>query len=224
VPAVTWRVDSSVALSRLTQDLPDWTEARLSLVRREGPWSAGGLVEYARHFDVEDVYGEVQASYQAGPVVWLMAVGGAPQADFRPDLSVRIGAERYEEHWVAGGAFTHSEYPVGPVDKFDLRFAHDVGAGVRVRVSGVALHDEQEEARFGYGIGADWAAAPGVVLDVAWSDAPETSDGVTVDVRAASLGAAFEISPGLRLRAGLLQEMRDAYDRTEISVGFARTY
>jgi YaiO family outer membrane protein len=223
-PAASWRIDAGAAYSWLTQDLPGWTEARATVSRREGEHSIGASVEYARHFSVEDVSVEVLATREFGPLVWTFAVGGAPQADFRPEVSARIGAEHYASNWYAGAAFTHAEYAVGPVDKLDLRVARDVSSAVRLRASAVILSDENDESRAGYGLGVEWRSAPGLVLDAGWSDAPESSDGITVDVRAAILGATFEVSPDLRVRAGLTHEMRGAYDRTEFSVGLARAW
>lgn len=223
-PAASWRIDAGAAYSWLTQDLPGWTEARATVTRREGEHSIGASIEYARHFGVEDASVEILATREFGPLVWTLAVGGAPQADFRPELSARIGAEHYASDWYAGAAFTHADYAVGPVDKLDLRVARDVASALRLRASAVILSDENDESRAGYGLGAEWRAAPGLVLDAGWSDAPESSDGVTVDVRAAALGASFEVSPDLRVRAGVTQEMRDAYDRTEFSVGLARAW
>ena len=223
-PAAFWRFDAGVARSTLSGGLPDWTEARLSLFRRQDATGIGLAIEQARRFDREDLYVELQASHQTGAVIWSLAVGGATNADFRPEQSVRAGAEHYGKGWYVAGEAAHAEYTAGPVEKLGIRGARDVGAGVRLQASAVAVRDENGEDRFGYGLGAVWQTAPRFALEANWSDAPESSDGMTVDVRSLVVGATLEPSPELRFRAGVTHEMRQAYDRTEVSIGLARTF
>ncbi len=218
-----WRIDASVAQSSLTKGLPDWSEARVSAYRRHGSTGLGLAIEHARRFDREDTYFEAVATYAAGSVVWSLALGGTPEADFRPEQSVRLGGDHYGAEWDMGAAFSHAEYVAGQVDKVDVRLARELGP-LRLQATGVAVHDETGRNRYGYGVGAVWKATSALAFDAGWSNAPESSDGLTVNVRSAVLGATINLSEGLRLRAGLAHEMRDAYDRTEISAGLARTF
>lgn len=219
-----WRADLGLAQSMLTQDLPDWKEARVSLFRRAGATGFGLALEHARRFEREDLFIEAQATHQIGPVTWSLALGGTPRADFRPETSVRLGAETSGAQWQFAGYLSRAEYAAGPVAKLDLRAIRNLGDTVQLFLQGGVVNDENGENHFGYGVGANWRLASAVTLDAGWSDSAESSDGATVDVQALAAGAAFEISDTLRVRVGVTHEMREAYDRTEASLGLARTF
>lgn len=219
-----WRADLSVLQSQLTQNLPTWTEGHASLFRREGSAGVGMTIEYARRFEREDLYIEGQAMQQVGDATWSIALGGAPDADFRPEASVRIGVERASGAWQFAVTAARSEYASGPVSKLDLRGVHNFGAGMQVFLQAGVVNDENRENHFGYGFGANWRLPAGPTLDAGWSDGAESSEGFTVEVQAVTVGATFEVSESVRLRAGLTHEMRDAYDRTEAGLSLARTF
>ena len=221
---IVWRLDAGAARSTLSGDLPDWTETRVSLSRRQDATGFGLAIEHARRFDREDLYVEFQATHEVGSLVWALALGVRPNADFRPKQSIRLGVEHHDDRWQVGGAITHAEYAIGPVDKLDVQAAYMLGTGLRVRASAVAVRDENDQDRLGYGLGVIWQPVSNLALDIGWSDAPESSDGITVDVRSAVVGATFDLSPEFHVRAGLTHEVRAAYDRTEASVGLARTF
>jgi tetratricopeptide (TPR) repeat protein len=226
VPASSaiWRADIGLAQSTLTQDLPDWKEVRASLFRRDGDTGFGLALEHARRFEREDLYIEAQATHQVGPITWSLALGGTPKADFRPETSIRLGAETSGKQWQVAGYLSRAEYAAGPVAKLDLRAVRNLGDTAQLFLQGGVVNDENGENHFGYGIGANWRASSGLTLDAGWSDSAESSDGATVEVKAFSAGATFEISETLRVRTGVTREMRDAYDRTEASLALARTF
>ena len=222
--AVRWRADLAVAQSKLTQDLPDWTEARASLFRAEGSAGLGLSIEHTRRFKREDLYIEARATQQFGDATWSIALGGAPDADFRPKTSVRIGAETTSGPWQFSAIAAQSEYAAGPVAKLDLRAQHTFGDAVQAFLQAGVVNDENDENHFGYGLGASWRLPPGPTLDASWSDGAESSEGFTVEVQAVTAGATFEVSDSVRIRTGLTHEMRDAYDRTEAGLSLVRTF
>ena len=219
-----WRADLAVAQSRLTQDLPDWTEARASLFRRDGATGLGLGVEYARRFAREDLYIEGQATHQFGNATWSIALGGALDADFRPETSARIGVETTSGPWQFAAIAARSEYAGGPVAKLDFRTLHAFGDDMQVFLQAGVVNDEFGENHLGYGLGANWRLPAGPSFDAGWSDGAESSDGFTVEVQAVTVGMTFEVSASARVRAGLTHEMRDAYDRTEAGLSLARTF
>jgi hypothetical protein len=117
-----------------------------------------------------------------------------------------------------------ARYAVGQVNKVDLRAGQQVTKALRVSAQGVILSDEADAIRTGYGVGASWRITDRLSLSLSWADAPETSEGVTVDVRSIALGLSAEISPGLNVRIGALREDREAYDRNELSLAIARAF
>ncbi len=222
--AAHWRADLAVAQSKLTQNLPDWTEARASLFRREGLVGFGIGIEYARRFDREDLYLEGQVSYKFGGANWSIAYGGAPDANFRPETSIRLGAETASGPWQFAVTAGRSEYAAGPVSKLDLRAVYDFGDAVQVFLQTGVVNDENGDNHFGYGLGANWRLPSGPTLDAGWSDSAESSEGFTVEVQAVTAGITFEISDPVRVRVGVAHEMRDAYDRTEAGLALTRTF
>lgn len=222
-PEPEWRLDGGVSYSTLSRDLPPWTEARMSASRRlDDRWSVGGGIEATRRFDNTDIYFEARLERRhAGGFVYA-AVGGAPDADYRPE----IGA-------AAGGEWRLAPLVSGTIDASAARYRSGVVTGLH---PGAVLHladerlllfgrwinvwDERDEYRSGYSAGARWQAADRLALSLGHADAPETSDGVTVDVVSWSLGAEVALDDRLTLRVGGVTEDRDAYDRKEVSLGF----
>jgi YaiO family outer membrane protein len=223
-PAAAWRADLAIAQSQLTQDLPDWKELRASLYRREGATGFGLALEHARRFEREDLYIEAQATHQVGLTTWSLALGATPNADFRPETSIRLGAEAAHGQWQLAAYASRSEYAAGPVAKLDLRAVRNLGDTAQIFLQTGVVNDENGDNHFGYGVGAAWRLSSGPTLDAGWSDSAESSDGATVEVQAISAGAAFDISKTLRVRLGLTHELRDAYDRTEASLALTRTF
>lgn len=223
-PAAIWRADIAIAQSKLTQDLPDWTQVNASLFRREGATGIGIALEHARRFGREDLYIEAQAAHRIGPATWSLALGATPDADFRPETSIRLGAETAHGPWQFAAYASRAEYAAGPVAKLDLRAVRSFGETAQLFLQTGVVNDENGDNHFGYGLGATWRLRAGPTLDAGWSDSAESSEGFTVEVQAITTGVAFDLSETVRIRAGLTHEMRDAYDRTEAGLSLTRTF
>jgi YaiO family outer membrane protein len=220
-----WRLDAFFAYSSLSNDLPPWREAAMSLTHRDGARSYGAALEHAERFDRSDLYGEVRFHQGERDFIWGVVLGGAADPNFKPETSVRVEASTLEEQTTTfGGSLTLARYAVGQVNKVDLRAGQQVTKALRVSAQGVILSDEADAIRTGYGVGASWRITDRLSLSLSWADAPETSEGVTVDVRSIALGLSAEISPGLNVRIGALREDREAYDRNELSLAIARAF
>lgn len=220
-----WRWDVFTAYSTLSEGLAPWREASWSVSRREGAGSVGAGVEYVERFDSSDIYGELRLARMIGGGTWSLALGGASRPNFKPEAAARVEfATREDEDWVFGGSMTIARYSVGQIDRFGLRAERNLGDGVRVNAQAVVVRDEADELRTGYGLGGAWRLDNKLELSLGWSDAPESSEGATIDVRSLGLGVAVDVASDLRLRVGVLQEERDAFDRVEFTVSVARTF
>ena len=220
-----WRMDLSAAHSSLTHDLPAWREATISVSRRAGARTLGAGLGWARRFDRSDLYGEARLVQGGGGLIWGVAVGAATRHIFKPQASLRFEAATPEERdWTLDAAATFARYDAGPVNKFNLRAGRRLGPALRVSAQGVVVRDETGGVRTGYGLGATLRAGGRSTLSLGWADAPESSEGVTVDVRAVSFGVSTAVSPDLRLRADVVHETRRAFDRTEVSLGLSRSF
>jgi YaiO family outer membrane protein len=220
-----WRADAAASYSTLSGDLDPWRETSWSLMRRDGDMWFGAGVDYAERFGASDVFGEVRLARSGNLGTWGLALGGAPDADFKPEASLRAEFATPEDgDWTFDGSVTLARYAVGTIDRLGLRGSRRLSESVRAVAQAVLVRDEFDELRAGYGVGAAWRAGGRLEFSVNWSDAPESSEGATIDVRSLGLGVAVDLAPGLRLRVGALQEERDAFDRLELSFAVARVF
>jgi YaiO family outer membrane protein len=221
-PEPEWRADIFTARSQLSGDLPDWTETHLSLSRRlDTTWTVGGAIEATRRFGLEDIYfgARVDAAVKGGSA--YVAVGGAPDADYRPEIAVAAGG------WIdlaAGIAATVdasvARYPRGVVSNLHPGLAgHLAGGRVQLSARWINVWDENGDYRTGYSAQTRWEASDRLALRLGYADAPETTNGFTVDVVTWNVGADVGLTDRVTLRIGYLSEDRDAYDREEVSLG-----
>ncbi|MEM5516307.1 YaiO family outer membrane beta-barrel protein [Henriciella sp. AS95] len=223
-----WRVDLGAGRSALTKGLPDWTELSAALTRRtDGGQSYTILADYAERFDLSDVYLEGQiGSRLTNRVSGYIAAGGAPDAIFRPEWAVATGltttvgpGANTPDAFLVSADLRYADYPAGIVQsgKFGVAkpFASDT---VRLSGSLILLSDEQSATRQGYSLQGEWQAAVSSRILLIYADAPETSDGVTLDVKSAVLAWRQSLSDRQSLQVNLLHETRSAYDRTGIFI------
>lgn len=227
-PSTPWRVDADFAQSGLSGGLPDWREASLQAARalsHEHIFSV--RFEHIERFDVREGYGEIrldQAHEDAS--TFYLAIGGGPDAVFRPRASVRVGAT----FSVSPGPILLADaamfdYATGPTHVLKLGLEH-VWFEQRLILHSqlIGSRDRNEDLHSGYAFGARWVAHERITFRATFADAPEFDGQVMADVRAASLGVWLEINADTQLRASLLQEEREVYSRTELGFGFARRF
>lgn len=220
-----WRWDVLTGYGRLSNGLDPWREASVSVSRRDGRTSLGLGLDYARRFSRTDVYGEVRVARAFDSTTWSLAFGGATRAHFLPEVAARVAfSTREDRDWIFDGALTIARYNVGEVDRLGARVTRRFGDEWRVHAQGILVRDEADELRGGYSAGGAWRFNDRMELSLAWSDAPESSEGVTLDVRAVEFGLAADITPRLRLRASALHEERDAFDRDGVTLAVTRTF
>lgn len=221
LPAV-WRVDFDVSRSRLGAGLPDWSEARLGAVRTlNDRWSFGAAAEWTERFGQDDVFFEGRLDHRIGAGGVYVALGAAVEADYRPEASLRAGADVP----LSGGISatldaSTARFASGTVTSLQPGLAAELADGrLRLAARWINVWDETDQRRDGYAVSVQWAATDRVRLRLDHADAPETSEGVTVDVSAVSLGGEVDLTDRTSLRFGVLKEDRGAYDREAISLG-----
>ncbi|WP_374471839.1 YaiO family outer membrane beta-barrel protein [Phenylobacterium sp.] len=221
-----WRLDLSLAGSELTAGLADWRRGAVGVTRRlDESRSVGVYVEHARQFGFEDTYAEATIAGRRGYV----SVGASPDADFRPEWQVRGGVfgtpRPIGAGWTAAVSVDASwaKYWSG-----EVRYVQPALTLVRgqswIYARWINSFDEREDYRSGYSVYGSLAAAPKVRLFAGWADAPESNQGVTLDVEAVSGGVSFDVNEGTTVRLDVVHEMRAAYDRTELAVGVTRRF
>lgn len=219
---VEWRADVSVAYSHLSEGLDPWREASVSLSRQFEQGAVSGTIEHAERFDRLDTYVEARLDRRLGRGAVYGAFGGTPSADFRPEIAVRGGGQiALGDHgWSVTADAAIARYAVGTATSFQPGLEYVTPDG-RLSFGGrwINVWDEQDIYRSGYSLRAVWAVVPKLRLRVGYADAPESSDGATVDVQSTSLGLEVDVTERIVLRVSGSKEDRLAYDRRETMLG-----
>lgn len=219
----SWRLDVSAARSGLTQGLAPWRETSATLSRRAGQTTVTGAVEYAERFERTDTYVEARLDRALGRSSVFGAVGGTLDADFRPRIALRAGGQTPvgDQGLAATLDAGLARYASGTVTMVQpgLEYASPGGA-LLLGGRWINVWDEREDYRSGYSLRMVLAIHSSIRLRAGYADAPELSDGTTVDVRSSSLGAEADVTDRLTLRVNGLREERDTYERDEIILGF----
>lgn len=227
--APRWRFDLEAAYSDLTHGRDPWREGALrASYRLDDEWTVGGAVEAASRFDKFDTYleGRIDGRCIGGTSYYVLA-GGTPDADFRPRVAFGAGgAQRlfrdngFFEAVAATLDVRYAEYEAGDVETVSPGLeAYLFGGRAWVTARYINIWDETGEHRTGYFLRADALVADDVTLFAGYADAPDTSDGVTVDTTSWFAGAAVDVEENTTLRFAIAQEMRDTgYDRTTFTL------
>jgi len=217
-----WRLDMTVAESDLSGGLSPWRETTLSLTRRlDDRTSVGASVEHTERFGRSDTYLEAVGGRRFGWGGGYVALGGTPDADYRPELALRGGLEA-----PVGGGFAATldgsvaRFPVGTIRSLQPGLQW-TGLSERLTLGArwINTWDETGERQDGYAVRGALTVHPRLTLRAGFADAPETSEGVTTQVVSRSLGVEFGLTERLTLRLNGVDEDRGAYDRREIGVG-----
>lgn len=228
-PETLWRVDAGASYSHLSAGLEPWRGAWLYAGRRLEGGSVTLGAEHTDRFGRSDLYVEGRASRDFDGWAAYVAAGGTPDADHRPEVALKAGAQLGARD-IGGGWAIHPEldaswarYATGDVKSLipGLFLEHE-----RLSLTGrlIATWDEFDEFRSGYGVSGELRVADRWRLYAGWADAPESDSGVTIDVRALSLGVGVDLDDRIAVRLDGTKEDRGAYDRDEIAVGLTRRF
>lgn len=228
--ARAWRLDVSAAYSDLTQGLDPWYAGTVAASRRVGERTFGGVVEHTERFGVTDTFLEAFAATRLGASGdGYMALGGALEADYRPELSVRAGGSA--QVWHGEGASlrlgldgSYARFAVGDVRSLQPYLVVDWGGRATLTLRSINTLDEQDQYRSGYALRTEVQPVAGLRFNAGWADAPESSEGVTVKVQAASAGFAVDLNEATAVSITGVHEMRRAYDRNELTLALTRRF
>ena len=228
--AAVWRLDLALARSELSEGLGHWSSTVVSAGRRKGRDTAVLAVDRTVRFGRSDVYVEATGARTLGSDrdVWL-AIGGTPDADYRPQIALRAGGSMRlgpARAWTTrvGTDGSWARYSVGDVRSVQPYVSLALGEQAAVTARSYLTLDERDEFRAGYSVRGDWRLRHDIRLSAGWADAPESSDGQTVKVRAVSASAAFELSADLAVQLGFTHEMRKTYDRDEVALALTKRF
>lgn len=218
-----WRLDVSAGSSALSKDLDPWRETSLTLSRRTGQGTVSATIDHAERFDRTDTYIEGRVDRRLGFASVYGAIGGTPDADFRPEIALRAGGQMsLGKTGLAATLDTWTaRFNVGTITTLQPGAEYSTANGAFI-IGGrwINVWDERDTFRSGYSLRALLAIRPSVRLRAGLADAPESSDGRTVDVRSTTFGIEVDVTDHFTARFNGLREDRTAYDRDEVTLGF----
>lgn len=220
--APSMRIDLDVSRSRLGAGLADWSEGRLGVARSLTPTATlSAALEWTDRFGNQDVFVEARLDRRFTWGAGHIAFGGAPDADYRPEAMVRTGVDMSLTPGLSGTIeASAARFASGTVTSLTPGLSAEIlDARVRVAARWINVWDEFDQHRSGYAVSAVWAATDRMRLRLNHADAPETSEGVTVDVQTIALSGEFDLNQAVSLRIGALYEDRGAYDRKALTFG-----
>ncbi len=216
------RIDMHASRSELSDDNAGWREGSIAAsIRLNSDTTAILGYEHSERFGLSDDYVELRFERHDGRRMAYAALGGASDADFRPEIAFRFGGTApLDDNWLLLADADLLRFTTGDVGSLRLgaerrwRWADMTTQAFVVGVSG-------DEQLAGYGMRAEAQASERLRLRLGYADAPEVSENQVTEVAGWSLAAMFELSDALALRADLVAENRGQYDRTEFGLGAA---
>lgn len=225
-----WRLDLDGSRSSFSGDRQGWRESAIHLGYAVSPQTSLTFgVELSRRAGDFDAYLEARFDRRVTPAFSAYGlIGATPDADFRPDLQLGLGAGLRLR---SGGGM------LGPTTAtLDLRHADYAGGGIETVSPGleqyfldgrfwatarwINIFDPDAGHAAGWSLRLDAQLTPRLRVAGGLSDAPDISEGVVLETMGSFGTIVFDVSDRLSLRAALAHEDRDtSADRTEFGLG-----
>jgi len=224
--APPWQLNIDGSYSALTGPQPDWQEASIELRRRlDDTTTVGGRLEYARRFGKTDIYGEalLEHVFSARARAYV-TFGATADPDFRPKWQIGAGGS----FRVRDGAYAtvltldgrQAQYAIGDVQSLTPGIEQYLTGRAWLTARWINLFDERGTRRTGYLVRGDVQITRPARLFLGYSDAPDTDEGVVVDVRSIFGGVSYDLTPRTALRVTLAHDDRaTGADRTQVGLG-----
>jgi YaiO family outer membrane protein len=229
-PAPRWRVDADGGWSHLSGGRQDWLELNGRLGHEVVAGTiVSGAAEVARRHGIVDSYFEGRIDHKAAPgLAGYAFVGGTPNAHFRPELAVGGGVAARVLQQPGTFAATvvtvegrYAEYVSGPVRTVSPGIEQYLFDGrVWITAKSINTIDERDRYRHGFLVRGDLMLRDDLRVFAGYADAPETSEGVTVETRSLFGGIVYDIDATTSVRFSAAYEQRpDLFNRGTVTVG-----
>lgn len=219
-----WRLDVDATYSDLSAGLDPWRETRIGLTRRvDSRWTVGAAIEHTERFGDRDTFLEARLDHAWSSGGGYVALGGTPDADYRPEVSLRFGVSQAVAPRLALSADASiAQFRSGTVSSLQSGMTwRAVPERLALTARWINVWDERDERSGGFAVQGDLTLTDRLRTRLVYADAPETSEGVVTDVRGWSAGAEYDLNARISVRGALLFEDRGAYDRTGGGLGLA---
>lgn len=212
------------AWSALEGNRPDWWEATLT---GEAPVSqtvnVGARASWFSRFGIENVELEGRIAVRASDNLWLRAsAGGAPSADFRPEVAAAIGGDLR----VADGAqatilsfdASYQRFPLQEVVTLNPGLTQYFGDGRWWgTIRGIGIIPQGEAIELGVLARVDFAPVEQERYFIGAARGPDTDLGIVTRVTSLFAGAEVPISGDFSIIPSIAHEWREVGgDRTEM--------
>jgi YaiO family outer membrane protein len=154
-----------------------------------------------------------------------VTLGGAPDADFRPEWQIGAGGSLRVRGGGTATALTidarQAHYPAGDIQTVSPGVEQYFADG-RAWLTGrwINVFDEQGNRQSGWLARGDVMATDRLRLFAGAADAPDVSEGVVVDTFSLFGGVAYDLSDRTSLRFSIAHEDRDTgSDRLQAAIG-----
>jgi YaiO family outer membrane protein len=224
-----WRLDIGVDRSSLdTGD--DWRTTTLRLTRRLSADASLSLAaEASQRFGLSDTFVELRLDGRVAPnLTGHVLLGATPDADFRPQRRLGIGAELALGRPLGAKAgdsalrldLRHDRYRDTDVLTVSPSFRHSFLDGdLALTVGWTGTYAGSTHAS-GLSARVDLKLRDDIDFFAGYSDAPEITDGSPVGTTSLYGGLAWQVDDRLTLRAAILRERRETGQRrTEVALG-----
>lgn len=220
-----WQLDVDGSYSALSQGAPDWHEGTVRLAGQIDPATTiSGAVQFARRFGLTDTYGELRIDRRlsARASGWI-ALGGTPDADFRPEWQVAGGISTRVTDGPYATVLTidasQARYPLEDISSINPGIEQYVGGGSWLTARMINVFEAGQHHAGGLAR-VDWMASPKLRLFAGGAYAPDALQGVVTRVTSEFAGISADVSQRLTLRFSVTHEDRgNGPDRLELSAG-----
>ncbi|WP_160770008.1 YaiO family outer membrane beta-barrel protein [Alteraurantiacibacter buctensis] len=229
LPSLRSQVSIDGGISLVEGPATNWQDAGVLFATSIDPRTTiSGSGTYYRRFGLEDVELGGGLTRQFGRDTWLrMEAGATPNASFRPEAFVSVGADwrlaQSNNATVVTADVRHQEFPtqaVTTVSPSIVQYLADGRVWVTARVSGL-IAEGDNHLRLGWLGRVDYAPVERYRLFGGFARGADTELGVVSNVSNVFGGAELPIGETLSLMLSAAQEWREAgADRTDFRIGF----
>ena len=173
-----WRLDASAALSQLSDGLPEWTEANLSLSRKIAARSAvTARAQQLERFHIDETYVEAEFDHGWTGGEWAVSVGGSLDPTFRAERAIKASVlliPKKHSPWRLGGDVNYSHYVAGDVTTIRAGVdRHIDGDRGQVSVRAIETIDSDGKKLWGGSVDGSWRFTDRIEASASYVNAAE---------------------------------------------------
>lgn len=225
-----WRIDGGIGGSYFNDDddeLSEWNDQFLRVEYSPENFSYHGSIQRYDRFGTSDI--ELRAGIAdavRGGWDWGLEVGGAPDAEFRPDLSLggRLGRTINLENGLVlypSVNFRHDDYSTGNIQTLQPDLTVYLAKGTILTGRLIATFQDSEDDQLGWLIEGRKSVTDRFQFRAGYARAPEAVDGLAITTESLFGGLTYAVRDDLDIHFNLNRDDReDVYVRNSANVSF----